>query len=477
MKIINFRKTFLSCISLALACGMQAQSYTWISSSEGNYWKQNTVKLQKKVPVVSDLEVNNKDSVATFKAWGTCFNELGWDALNMLSTNQKENILKQLFSPNGEMHFTIGRLSMNANDYARNWYSCDEVDGDFQLKQFNIERDKQALIPYIKSAQKYNPDMTFWISPWSPPNWMKINHHYANKSGKFNDLPKEKEVPLYENDQVIQDSRYLQAYALYFCKFIDAYKEQGIPITTVMYQNEAYSFTEYPGCSWTADGTIRFNSEYLAPTLAKLHPEVELFLGTINTNHLDVIEKILSDSKMQKCIKGVGFQWEGGQILPKIRAKYPNYSYVQSESECGWGKFDWSAAEHTFGLINHYLSNGCEKYTFWNAILCDKGMSSWGWSQNALIRVDSQTKTATYTPEYYAVKHYSHYVIPGSRLLGYKESAADKKAILIFLTPQNKYVVIAGNFNNGSQRLTLKLGERYLDVTLAAHSFNTFQMK
>ena len=50
----------------------------------------------------------------------------------------------------------------------------------------------------------------------------------------------------------------------------------------VMYQNEAYSYTPYPGCAWTATGTIRFNKEYLAPTLRQMHPEVKLYLGTFN---------------------------------------------------------------------------------------------------------------------------------------------------------------------------------------------------
>ena len=54
----------------------------------------------------------------------------------------------------------------------------------------------------------------------------------------------------------------------------------------------------------------------------------------------------------------------GGQILPAIRKKYPYYKYMQTESECGSGTFDWKAAEHTFRLINHYIGNGCEEYTF-----------------------------------------------------------------------------------------------------------------
>lgn len=265
-------------------------------------------------------------------------------------------------------------------------------------------------------------------------------------------------------------------YADYFCRFIDAYKEQGIPVTLVMYQNEAYSYTPYPGCAWTAEGTVRFNVDYLAPTLKRQHPGVRLYLGTINTNRLDYIDRILSAPGMTESVQGVGFQWEGGQILPAIRVKYPQLKMVQTESECGWGSFDWAGGEHTFGLINHYLGNGCEEYTFWNAILCDDGMSPWGWKQNALIRVDSKARTLTYTPEYYAVKHYTHFVVPGSQVVAYAPAKEEKTPVLVVRIPQAAYVVVAGNFNNEPKALTLKLGARYLNVTLQPHSFNTFQM-
>lgn len=149
-----------------------------------------------------------------------------------------------------------------------------------------------------------------------------------------------------------------------FCRFIDAYKEQGIPIDMVMYQNEAYSYTPYPGCAWTAAGTIRFNKEYLAPTLKQMHPEVKLYLGTFNTNRQDHVETILADTALCNCIRGMGFQWEGREILPSIRKQHPEWEYICSESECGWGSFDWKAAEHTFELINHYLGNGCCEYNF-----------------------------------------------------------------------------------------------------------------
>lgn len=486
------RKIWISCMGLVWGgLVLQAQTVRWISSCEGNVWTQTKVKLVKNVKKTPDLSVGRNDSVVIFKAWGTCFNELGWDALNVLPGQDKEDILKRLFSPEGDLCFTLGRFPMNANDFSRNWYSCDEVPGDFELKYFNIDRDKTSLVPYIKSAQRYNPHMTFWISPWSPPSWMKINQDYPVRSDKYNNMDPKKDYYLFgnrglktegvfpaelaETDFFIQDPRYLSAYANFFCKFVSAYKELGIPIKTVMFQNESWSYTPYPGCAWTPEGIVRFNVEYLGPALKKEHPDVKLYFGTINTNRYEVIEKVLDDPRMPETIQGIGLQWEGGQLLARLRAKYPEYKYVQTESECGWGAFDWKAGEHTFDLINHYLGNGCEEYTFWNPILADEGISPWGWKQNALIRVDSQQANAVFTPEYYAVKHYAQFLKPGTTIMSFKPVGEDRKPILVVQTSEGKTVIVAGNFQDTPQQLIVKLEEKCLEVTLQAHSFNTFE--
>ena len=490
----NLKKLCLLGSLLVGFSGVYAQSFTWISSTDNDVWKEAKTKLQISSRNTPVLSVNGTENIQTFKKWGTCFNELGWDALNMLPMEQQNTVLDNLFSPDGDLRFSMGRIPMNANDYARDWYSCDEVSGDFQLKYFNVNRDKTTLIPYVRRAKQVNPDMTFWSSPWSPPSWMKVNHYYSVRSNsKVNKLPAEAEIALYEgtddvdkkfypkqvavNDYFIQDPRYLQTYADFFCKFVSAYQEEGVVISRVMFQNEPWAYSIYPACAWTPEGIIRFNVEYLAPTIIKQHPGVQVYLGTLNTNRIELVDIVLSDPRMKDAVEGVGFQWWGGQVLPEIRKKYPNYKYMQTENECGSGTFDWKAAEHTFNLINHYLGNGCEEYTFWNAILCDEGTSGWGWKQNALIRVDSKTGAATYTPEYYAVKHFSNKVVSGTKVLQYKEKGEDNLPVIVFLTPENKYLVVAGNFNDEPKNLAIQLGSKYLDVTLQAHSFNTFSMK
>lgn len=226
-----------------------------------------------------------------------------------------------------------------------------------------------------------------------------------------------------------------------------------------------------------ADGTVRFNRDYLGPTLRKNHPEVKLYLGTFNTNRIDYVQKIASDTLLNTYLSGMAFQWEGRESLPVLRAEHPEWSYMCSESECGWGSFDWGAAEHTFELINHYLGNGCNEYTIWNIILTGNGESPWGWKQNALIRVDTQAKTYQYTPEYRAVEHYSRFVRPGSRVVGYKPEGTDHMPILAVRTADEKLVVIAGNFADVDAEMSVNIDGKILAAVLAPHSFNSFVMK
>ena len=428
------------------------------------------------------------------------FNELDWDALLMLTRDEQEEIMYNLFAPQGDLKFTRGRISMNCNDYGRSWYSCDEVQGDLELRYFNIERDKRSIIPLIRAAQKYNSALTFWAAPWSPPSWMKINNDYPVVSSRHNHANPNIDYLLYgsvegidENemqflgerkgkfprrlatqDYFIQDPRYLQAYANYFCKFIDAYKEQGVNIDMIIYQNEAYSYTPYPGCAWTAEGTVCFNRDYLAPTLRSRHPEVKLYLGTFNTNRRDHVEKILSDGELRKSIDGIAFQWEGREILPEIRRQYPDYHYICSESECGNGSMDWKAGEHTFFLISDNAGNGCDEWFNWNFLLPDNGTSPWGWKQNALIQVDSKTRKFRYTAEYYAVKHFTHYVIPGSRMINYYPQKEKKLYTVVWQTPAEDYVTVIGNFGDAEQSISIGFGKKFLNTVVKPHSFNTY---
>lgn len=478
----------------------EAQKVTRYTTTEQKPWVGSKMKLSGKAEGNIVITIDGMEKGTPFRGWGTTFNELDLDAFNLLTQQEQEEVMFNLFDPKGDLHFSLGRVSMNANDYARAWYSCSEVAGDFELRYFNIQHDLQNIILLCRAAQKYCPSLQLFMSPWSPPAWMKINNDYPVQPATVNKMDERQGYLLFMDDGrdrdpnemmllgdrkgvfpkrlasqdfFIQDPRYLQAYANMFCRFIELYKEQGLPITKVMYQNEAYSYTAYPGCAWTAEGTLRFNNEYLAPTLQTKHPEVELWLGTINTNRLDYVEKILDDKTLQQNIKGIGTQWECRNNLPQLRERYPNKRLMCSESECGNGQMDWRAGEHTFWLLSDNLGNGVDEYYNWNFILTDQGKSAWGWKQNALIQVKSVNRSMRYTAEYYAYKHFSHFVSPGTEMVAYAGRDYSRTPIVVFKQGKG-YIVTAGNFTDESQTLSISIKGKILNVTTQPHSFTTY---
>ena len=69
-------------------------------------------------------------------------------------------------------------------------------------------------------------------------------------------------------DMFILEEPYLRAYARYFGRFIDAYRELGIPIEMVMPQNEFNSPQIFPSCTWTPGGFTQF-LRHLGPEMQR----------------------------------------------------------------------------------------------------------------------------------------------------------------------------------------------------------------
>ena len=185
-----------------LACTQEVKVYT---TSETEIWKQAVVEVQSADGTVPDIVISDEQE-QSFDGFGGSFGEIGWDALALLPEERREEVMQALFAPEG-IHFAYGRIPMGANDFARDYYTCNDTAGDFEMRHFTIERDKQAMIPYVKAALKQNPELRLWTSPWTPPVWMKVTRHYATAPGDHNDFTKENEV---EGDHLIQQPEYLK---------------------------------------------------------------------------------------------------------------------------------------------------------------------------------------------------------------------------------------------------------------------------
>lgn len=405
------------------------------------------------------------------RGFGGCFNELGYLALERyLDKDAAETVYRELFSPD-ELNFTVNRLPIGANDFAEHWYSYDETPGDYALESFSVEHDDATLVPYVHRAQRYQPDMQLFASPWSPPTWMKF-------------------PSVYNFGTIVTSEENLTAYADYFVKYLRAYEERGIHVGRVFVQNEVFADQKFPSCLWSAEDLKVFIRDYLGPVFEREGVDAEIFLGTLNgpedmawtgggygmklDNYNRYVDEILFDDGARRYIKGVGYQWAGRDCIERTHDSWPELELVQTESECGTGDNSWEYAEYVFHLVNHYLRNGATAYTYWNMVLTQI-VSTWGWEQNSLYTVDCERGTFTRNPEWYVMRHFSKYVRPGATVL---ETAGRFNSMgIVFENPDGTLAAVVQNaLEHGEEFSFTDPGHpgRSFTVTLEPRSFNTF---
>jgi glucosylceramidase len=479
---------FLSVLIITLQAN--AQHVTWVASTKTENWKVKSFKGAADKSKSPDAEILTGSALQTIDGFGGCFNELGYTSLQLLSKKDRKTIMKELFAPGFGANFTICRMPVGANDFSLNWYSYDETEGDFDLKDFSIAHDLNTLVPFIMDAQKYNSQLQVWASPWSPPQWMKRNKHYAAAMVPTKEMIKRfaangrrmagmdfshienglkaDQVGKEGTDMFIQDDKYFTTYANYFGKFIDAYKKEGINIGMVMPQNEFNSAQVFPSCTWTAYGLAKFVS-YLGPQMEKRG--VSIFFGTDERPNEKLADTVLTSPESAKYIKGMGFQWAGKGAIAGIHQRYPGLVLYQSEQECGDGQNDWQYCRYTWGLMKHYFNSGANAYMYWNISLKEGGISHWGWRQNSLVSVDTLAKTYKFNYEYYLLKHLSHYVKPGAKMLAVSGAFNN---LLAFKNPDNSIVVVVQNDSEMAKQVSIKVGDEVISPVLEGDSFNTF---
>ena len=468
---------------LAMACS--GNRFTMYTTTEDNPWYETSSYDKALGGAGAELTVDLDAVGQTIQGFGVCFSELSHRALSKLSKEDYDAVMTDLFAPDGGMGFTICRMPIGASDFALKYYSFDDTPGDLAMEHFSIDNDKATLIPLIKDALGKNPDLKIWGSPWCPPSWMKVNRHYASrplrgrmggpssrKRLELDNLIRDNELSdsriMHEGeDSFIQDEAFFQAYALYFRKFIQAYREQGIDIFMVMPQNEFNSDQNFPSCTWTARGITEF-LHHLVPAMKE--EGVEVYFGTMERPDRSLVDTVLTDPLIGKDIKGVAFQWAGKTALPLIHDSYPELTMVMSEQQCFNGANSWKDFMDAWDLLKHNLDNGVAIYDYWNLALFDGEVSTWGWQQNSLISVDYDKGTYRYNYEFYEMKHVSRYVRPGAVYLGTSGSMEEAMA---FRNPDGSIVVLAAEKTGTPRDLTIKAGNKTVKVNIPANSVST----
>jgi glucosylceramidase len=435
-----------------------------MTSAQNAYWVSGQVT--KVATGTADLNVDKNTTYQRWDGFGGCFNEMGWDALSVISADQVANAMKLLFDPTAGANFVYGRLPMGASDYAMSWYTLDDgTTADYTMAKFSIDRDRQQLIPFIKAALQVKPDLHLWASPWVVPAWM-----------------------MDASSNMKSDAQTLGAHALYMARFVEEYAKEGLTIEAIHPQNEP----GYAKVHWTQAELITFMKTYLAPTFAQRNLTAEIWCGTMSKDPDDtnIAKAVAADPAALQFIKGFGVQWNLQAAVATLAQKGP---VMQTEHRCGnypfaspyWDQSRYSATmpqnDHLYGeeswqLIRDWIVAGVNSYSAWNMVLDTVGMSLGNWPQNALLVVDRSAKKLIVTPAYYVFRHYSQYIAVGATRIGVSGS----NDAVAFKNPDGSVVVQVYNKGSSSKTMIVGVGsalsQALYQFDVPAHGWDTLRV-
>ncbi len=470
MTKITSALTAASMLAVPVPTHAEGETVLWRCTTDGERWVEKeplaVTGWDNDTALYIDVDQNTRYQTLTDAPWGGCFNERGWAAMSGLTDEQRGKIAADLFGDQG-LDLQVGRLPLGNSDFSvRNDQSYDELpDGvydDYDMKYFSIDNDRENLLPYIREAQAVRPELRFWASPWSPPAWMKLNGSVPGP-GPDNTLNFTPEV--------------LTAYAEYFAKYIEAYKNEGIDVSRVMPQNEPTINVGYPSCVWSGEQLNVFIRDYLYPTLREHGLDTEIYLGTFTDSQAGLADPTLNDPVTGGMIKGVGFQWWSAQLAKRVYRQNRDigYTLMQSETKCGNGGNTWLYGEEHFDCLKEFFEAGVNEYMLWNMVLDEKGVNTNPnpWPQNAPIIVNSVTNEVVYTPMYYVFRHFSAYIHGGARRIKTEGNYGDKIA---FQNTDGENVLVVKNNSDMYLDVAINFNGRKVKPTVPPHSVNTFRI-
>ena len=427
-----------------------------VTSAPNAYW--NTTGTMSVVTTGNaDVTVNDATTMQTWEGFGGSFNEMGWNYLSMLSPADRDKAIQLLFGADGA-RFAFGRIPIGASDYAMSRYTLDEVSSgtDPNLTSFAITRDTDKLIPFIKAAQNVKGNIRFWGSPWTPPTWMKSSPYQSGN-----------QVSAFDGGTMKSDDATMKAYAQYLIKWVQAYQGQGITVEAVAPQNEPNFGQNYPSCLWGTSTYVTFVGKYLGPAITTAGINLKIMLGTMSNDSggkdPSIMTGVMSDATAKPYIKVLGLQW--GMLSQLSTARSYNLPLWQTEHKCGnypWNPAgapaykttapnDQAYAVESWGLIRDWIKGGVTAYSAWNMVLdtVGKGIDTTrDWAQNALLTINTSSKTLNLTPTYHVFRHFSQFVEPGAKVVA--TSGGDAIA---FKNPNGSIVTVM--YNSGGAKTTI----------------------
>jgi glucosylceramidase len=393
--------------------------------------------------------------------------------LNKLGATNRKKILNAYFSEEGA-NYSLTRTHIASCDFSLNNYTYAKVENDKLLKNFSIEEDRNDLIPMILDAKAISKEgFKIIASPWTSPPWMKDNKKYVG--GKL--LPE-----------------FNDSFALYFSKYLEAYKKEGINIWGVTVINEPHGNGDnWESTLFSPKEMTDFVQNHLGPKLEKDGWKDIKILG-YDQNRAGIKEwadEMYRDEKSSKYFGGMAIHWYEStydyfpDALQYAHQKAPNKYLIQTEAcvdseiphwnddawywkkeATDWG-WDWASEKDKhlhpkYAPVNRYASDiiGClnnwvDGWVDWNMVLDKQGGPNWfkNWCVAPVI-LDQEKDEIYFTPLYYTMAHFSKFMRPGAVKIGCTINHKDLMTTAV-KNPDGTLAVVI--FNPTSEKFNLEI--------------------
>lgn len=432
----------------------------------------------------------------TITGFGGAFTESSAYLLKQMSPEKRQEILDAYFSKKGA-NYSLTRTHINSCDFSLNNYSYTPTPSK-DLSDFSIREDMDDLIPMIKDAMNTSEEgFKIFASPWTAPPWMKDNNNYVG--GKL--------LPEYE-----------ETWALFFSKYIDAYKEEGIDIWGLTIENEPLgNGNNWESMHFSPEEQTEFVVNHLKPQLVKDGKDDIVILGyDQNREHLpEWVEAMFGTEEARDAFDGTAVHWYAstfdyfGEELQEAKAKAPNKYLIQTEacvdSEIPHWKDDawyWSKEGTDWGWDwapekdKHYhpkyvpvyryardiigcLNNQVDGWVDWNMVLDKQGGPNWfkNWCVAPII-VDQEQDEIYYTPIYYTMAHFSKYIRPGAEVIGLDGPLFDTELMgTAVKNPDGSIAVVLFNPEEQQKSIELQINEFSQSIRISPQAIQTIIFK
>ena len=459
------------------------------TSESGN--KLTRITEFSKVDSASVIKILPEQKYQTITGFGGSFTESSAYLLNKLSKKNRDTIMQAYFADEGA-RYSLTRTHIASCDFSLNNYTYAPIADDMELKSFNIDEDRDDLIPMIKEAQAISKDgFKIISSPWTSPPWMKDNKEYVG--GKL--LPK-----------------YYDAFALYFSKYLEAYKTEGIDIWGLTPVNEPHgNGNNWESMHFSPEEETDFVQNHLGPKM-----EADGF-GNVNILGYDQnrkgikewVDEMYKDESASEYFDGLAIHWYEStydyfpEELQYAHNKAPNKYLIETEGcvdseipmwqddawywkkeATDWG-WDWASEKDKhlhpkYAPVNRYardiigcLNNWVDGWIDWNMVLDRQGGPNWfeNWCVAPVI-VDPEADEVYFTPLYYTMAHFSKYIRPGAEIIGV-ENADKGLMVTAAQNPDGTIAVVIFNEGMESKDFMLSLGDKTTKVKINKQAIQT----